>query len=143
MKQIKKDKQREMKLIKNNIKINFSVPQKELRTAVSKPSYTLIKIKRITFLQKKRKSFKKEKYLNLNSFKNRNAITKARFSSDNLAINTTQRYSLQEDLKNCQNCKKKEIENHKGLSFFDDIQYSITDLVLAAKSSKECTPNHF
>ena len=43
----------------------------------------------MTFLQKKRKSFKKEKYLNLNNFKNRNAITKARFSSGNLAINTT------------------------------------------------------
>ena len=78
-----------MKLIKKNIKINFSVPKKELRTVTSKPSYTLIKIKRITFSQKQRKSFKKEKYLNLNSFNNRNAITKTRFSSGNLAINTT------------------------------------------------------
>ena len=78
-----------MKLIKKNIKVNFSVPKNELRTVVSKLSYALIKIKRITFFQKQRKSFKKEKYLNLNSFNNRNAITKTRFSSGNLAINTT------------------------------------------------------
>ena len=78
-----------MKLIKKNIKVNFSIPKNELRTVVSKLSYALIKIKRITFFQKQRKSFKKEKYLNLNSFNNRNAITKTRFSSGNLAINTT------------------------------------------------------
>ena len=78
-----------MKLIKKNIKVNFSVPKNELRTVVSKLSYALIKIKRITFFQKQRKSFKKEKYLNLNSFNNRNATTKTRFSSGNLAINTT------------------------------------------------------
>ena len=75
-----------MKLIKKNIKINFSAPKKDLRTVASKPSYTLIKIKRITFFQKQRKSFKKEKYLNLNNFNNRNAITRTRFSSGNLAI---------------------------------------------------------
>ena len=78
-----------MKLIKKNIKINFSVLKKELRTAVSKPSYTLIKIKRITFFLKQRKFFKKEKYLDLNNFNNKNAITKTKFSSGNLAINTT------------------------------------------------------
>ena len=104
--------QREMKLIKKNIKINFSVLKKELRTAVSKPSYTLIKIKRITFFLKQRKFFKKEKYLDLNNFNNKNAITKTKFSSGNLAINTTQWYILQEDMKNCQNCKRKEIENN-------------------------------
>ena len=116
-----------MKLIKKNIKINFSVLKKELRTAVSKPSYTLIKTKRITFFQTKRKSFKKEKYLNLNNFKNRNAITKTRFSSGNLAINTTQWYNLQEDLKNCQNRKRKEIENNnirrKALNHINEVDH--------------------
>ena len=101
-----------MKLIQKNIKINVSVPKKELRTVVSKPSYTLIKTKRITFLQKQRKPFKKEKYPNLNNFSNRNAITKTRFSCGNLAINKTQWHNLQEDMKNCQNCKRKEIENN-------------------------------
>ena len=39
----KKDIQRETKLMKKNIKINISFPQKELRTAVSKSFYTLNK----------------------------------------------------------------------------------------------------
>ena len=42
-------------------------------------------------------------------------MTKRRFSSDNLAINTTKWHNLQEaedDMKNCENCKKKEIENN-------------------------------
>ena len=64
-----------IKLIKKNIKINISFPKNELRTAVSKPSYTIIKIKRMTFFSQ-RMSFKKEKYLNLNNFNNKNAIAK-------------------------------------------------------------------
>ena len=55
----KKDIKREKKLIKANVKTNLSFPKKELRTAVSKPSYILIKIKKITFFHKYRKSFKK------------------------------------------------------------------------------------
>ena len=47
------------------------------------------------FFHKQRKSFKKEKHLNLNNFNNRNA-TKTGFSSGNLAINTTKSYYLQE-----------------------------------------------
>ena len=47
-----------------NIKINISFPKIELKTAVFKPSYTLMKIKRTTFCYKQRKSYKKEKYLN-------------------------------------------------------------------------------
>ena len=45
---------------------------------------------------------------------NRNAITKTRFSSHNLAINTTKWYKLQEVTKICENCKgnKKENEIH-------------------------------
>ena len=61
-------------------------------------------------------SYKKEKCLNQNNFNNRNAMTKRRFSSDNLAINTTKWHNLQEaedDMKNCENCKRKEIENNK------------------------------
>ena len=85
-----------MKLIKNNININISSPKKELRTAVSKLSYTLIRIKVISFFHKQRKSFKKEKHLNLNNFNNRNATTKTRFSSGNLVINTSKWYNLQE-----------------------------------------------
>ena len=49
-----------------NIKINISFPKIDLRTAVSKPSYTLIKIKRIIFFHKQKKSYKKEKCLNQN-----------------------------------------------------------------------------
>ena len=71
-----------------------------------------MKKKKITFFHKHGKSFKKEKYLNLNNFNNRNAITKTRFSSGNLAINTIKWYNLQEDMKNCENCIRKEIENN-------------------------------
>ena len=35
-----------MKLIKKNLKINLSFPKKELKTAVSKPSYGLKKSKK-------------------------------------------------------------------------------------------------
>ena len=42
-----------MKLIKNNIKINIGFPKKELTIAVSKLSYTLIKVKIITFFTNK------------------------------------------------------------------------------------------
>ena len=47
------------------------------------------KVNRITSFHTQRKSFKKERYLILNSFNNRNAITKARFSSLNFAINSS------------------------------------------------------
>ena len=73
-----------------------------------------MKFKRITFFYKQRESYKKEKCLNQNNFNNRNARTKTRFSSGNLEINITKWYNLQEaeeDMKNCDNCKRKEIEN--------------------------------
>ena len=72
-------------MIKKNIKISTSFPKKELRTAVSKPSYTIIKIKRVTFFHKQKKDFKKEVYLNLTNFNNRKAITETKLSSGNLA----------------------------------------------------------
>ena len=62
----------------NDVYVSF--PQKEQRTVVSKPSYSLIKMKRISFFIKK-EVFKKKKDLNLNYFNIRNAITKRRFSS--------------------------------------------------------------
>ena len=74
-----------------NTKINISLPEKQLRNTVSKPYYF--------FFHKQRKSFKNERYLNLSNFNNRNATTKTRFSSVNLAINTTKWYNLQEDKK--------------------------------------------
>ena len=46
---------------KKNIKINKSLPKKEPRTVVSKPSYTLIKVNRIPSFHTQRKSFKKER----------------------------------------------------------------------------------
>ena len=46
-----------MKLIKKNIKINISFPKKELRTAVSKPSYTLTEIKRKTYFSQTKEIF--------------------------------------------------------------------------------------
>ena len=50
--------------------------QNRAKNAVTKRSYTLMKIKRITFFYKQRKSCKKEKYLNQNTFNNTNAIKK-------------------------------------------------------------------
>ena len=61
-------------MIKKNIKINVSFPQKELRTAVSKSSYTFIKFKRTFFTSKGSQSSNKERYPNLSNFSNRNAI---------------------------------------------------------------------
>ena len=61
--------------------------------------------------------FKKERYLNLHNLNNRNAITKVRLSSHNFAINTTKWYNLQEDMKICKNCEKKEIENEIHIIF--------------------------
>ena len=57
------------------------------------------------------KDSKKQRYLNLNTFNNRNAITKTRFPSPNLAINTTKWYNVQEDIKLYENFKRKETEN--------------------------------
>ena len=48
----------------------------------------------------------------MKNFNSRNATTKTRFPG-NLAINTTKWYNPREDLKNCENCKRKEIENNK------------------------------
>ena len=61
-------------MIKKNIKINVSFPQKELRTAVSKSSYTFIKFKRTFFTSKGSQSSNKERYPNLSNFSNRNAV---------------------------------------------------------------------
>ena len=63
----------------------------------------------------------------MNNFNNRNAITKTRFSSGNLAINTTKWYNLQEDMKICENYKRKEIGNNnirrKALSDINEIDH--------------------
>ena len=77
-------------------------------------------MKRITFFHKQRKSFKKEKYLPLNNFNNRNTITKTRFSCQNLAINTTKWYNLQQDMKIYENYKRKEKENKTYMIFSSD-----------------------
>ena len=91
--------------------------QKELRTVASKPSFTLIKMKRKNFFSLTKELFKKERYLNLHNFNNRNAIMKIRLSSHNFTINTTKWYNLQEDIKICKNFEKKEIENEIRIIF--------------------------
>ena len=78
--------------------------------------YTYKNEKNNVFTQTK-ELFKKERYLNLHNFNNRNAITKVRLSSHNFAINTTKWYNLQEDMKICKNCEKKEIENEIHIIF--------------------------
>ena len=94
--------------------------QNVIRTVASKPSYSLLKNdKNKLFLQTK-KLFKKERYLNLNIFNNRIAITKITLSSHNLAINTSKRYKLHEDMKIYKNCKRKEIENEIYMIFSCD-----------------------
>ena len=74
-------------------------------------------MKRTTFFSQPKELFKKERYLNLHSFNNRNAITKMRLSSHNFAINTTKWYNLQEDIKICKNCEKKGIQNEIHIIF--------------------------
>ena len=94
--------------------------QNVIRTVASKPSYSLLKNdKNKLFLQTK-KLFKKERYLNLNIFNNRIAITKIRLSSHNLATSTSKRYNLHEDMKIYKNYKKKEIENEIYMIFSCD-----------------------
>ena len=73
-------------------------------------------MKRIIFFHKQKNSLKR-KDLNLHNFNNRNAITKIRLSSRNFAISTTKWYNLQEDMKICKNCEKKEIENEIHITF--------------------------
>ena len=53
----------------------------------------------------------------MHNFNNRNAITKIRLSSHNFATNTTKWYNLQEDMKICKYCEKKEIENEIHITF--------------------------
>ena len=84
---------------------------------MSKPFFTFMKIKRITFFLKLKNSLKRKVSINLNNFNNRNAITKIRLSSHNFAINTTKWYNLQEGMKICKNCEKKEIENEIHIIF--------------------------
>ena len=79
-----------MKLIKKSLKINIDFPKRAKNCWIRTHLHT--KIKRITFFFTK--SFKKEKYLNLNKFNNRNAVTKTRFSSGDVAINTNKCYNL-------------------------------------------------
>ena len=55
--------------------------------------------------------FKKERYLNLHNFNNRNVITKVGLPSHNFAINTTKSYNLQEEMKIRKNCEKKKRRN--------------------------------
>ena len=119
-----------MKLTKKNIKINIRFPKKELRTAVSKPSYKLIKIKRITFFTNKGSLFKKGKISTVKDIYTSiilTAGTKTRFSSGNLAINTTKWHNLKEDMKICENCKRKEIENNnirrKALNDINEVDH--------------------
>ena len=76
-----------------------------------------MKMKRITFFLKLKNSLKRKVSINLNNFNNRNAITKIRLSSHNFTINTTKWYNLQEGMKICKNCEKKEIENEIHIIF--------------------------
>ena len=69
------------------------------------------------FFSQTKELFEKERYLNLHNFTNRNAITKIRLLSHNFAINTTKWYNLQEEMKICKNCEKKEIENKIHIIF--------------------------
>ena len=50
----------------------------------------------------------------MHNFNNRNSITKTKLPSHNFAINTT---NLQEYMKICQSCEKKEIENKINIIF--------------------------
>ena len=67
--------------------------------------------------------FKKERYLNLHKFNNRNAI---RLSSHNFALNTTKWYNFQKDMKISNNCEKKETQDKIQIIFsckmYDKIQ---------------------
>ena len=74
-------------------------------------------MKRITFFHKQKNSLKKERYLNLHNFNNRNAITKIKLLSHNSGTNTTKWCNLREDMKICKNCEKKEIENEIQIIF--------------------------
>ena len=105
-----------VKQIRRNTKTSISFSKKELRTVASKPSFTLIKMKRTTFFTNE-KLFEKERYLNLHNFNNRNTMTKIRLSSHNFAINTTKWYNLQDEMKICKNCDKKEIEDEIHIIF--------------------------
>ena len=69
------------------------------------------------FSSQTKELFEKGRYLHLHNFNNRNAITKIRPSSHNFAINTTKWYNLQEEMKICKNCEKKEIENKIHIIF--------------------------
>ena len=81
------------------------------------------------FFSQTKELFEKERYLNLHNFTNRNAITKIRLSSHNFAINTTKWYNLQEDMKICKNCQKKEIEDEIYIIFscnkYDNIRRKV------------------
>ena len=78
------------------------------------------------FFSQTKELFKKERYINLHNFNNKNAIAKIRFSSHNFAINTTEWYNLQEDMKITKNYEKKEIQNEIHIIFscnkYDKIQ---------------------
>ena len=54
----------------------MSFAKKELRTTAFKLSFTPIKMKRTTSFCKQKNCLKKERYLNLINFDNRNAISK-------------------------------------------------------------------
>ena len=59
--------------------------QKGAKNCLSKLSFTLTKMKKIAFFSQTKEIFKKERYLNLHNFDNRNAITKIRLSSHDFA----------------------------------------------------------
>ena len=53
----------------------------------------------------------------MHNFNTTNAIAKIRLSSHNFPINTTKWYNLQEEMKICKNCEKKEIEDEIHIIF--------------------------
>ena len=66
------------------------------------------------FFHKQKNPVKRKE--NLNNFNNRNTITKIRLSYHSFAINTSKWYNLEEDMKICKNCEKKEIQNEIHIS---------------------------
>ena len=60
------------------------------------------------FFSQTKEVFKRERYLNMNSFNNRNAISKIRLSSHNFAINTAKWHNFQVNTKIFKSCERKE-----------------------------------
>ena len=89
---------------------------------------------KLTFLKSLKEVYKSEKYLKINNFGNRRAITKLRTSNHTLAIEAGRWTNIERENRLCKQCTENKIEDE--IHFFSSVQSTRLNVKRLLKQSK-------